>query len=246
MKVLVVGGAGHVGGILRPVLEAHHHCVYFDRRPVPEAGSRSIVGDVNDDEAVRRALEGVEAVLYLAMGTDGGNPATCYRINPAFDVNVRGAYRFLYHTLEAGVRRFIYASSMSVYQLGSSRKVDESVPADAWDPYGISKRVGEFICQAAHQAYPDAIILALRLYLPRSQEQWVEHLRRKQEASQEGRPTRDRIGPTGPKDVQELFLAALRCDKPGAHILQTTGDVKEELYPHGRVFELLGWKPQGH
>ena len=53
MKVLVVGGAGYVGTILRPALDKEHQCVHFDLSPVPGAQERTIIGDVTDPGEAR-------------------------------------------------------------------------------------------------------------------------------------------------------------------------------------------------
>ncbi len=234
MKLLVVGGAGFIGTIVRPVLEANYDCLHFDRREVPGAEGRCITADVNDDHAVRRAVAHADAVLYLAMGTNERGDVE--DIDAAFNVNVCGAYRFLRHALRVGIRRFIYTSSMSVYErLWGQTIVDESVPPDRWDTYGMSKRLGEEVCMAAGQEYPQAVILALRLMFPKNEAQWQE---------MKAMPAR-KIWPgsTHPDDLRTLFLAALNCDKPGVHIVQTTGDVPGDHYPNTRATALFGWKP---
>jgi nucleoside-diphosphate-sugar epimerase len=235
MKLLVVGGAGHVGSVLRPALEREHECIHYDLRPVPGAEDRTILADVNDEQQVAQAVRNVEGVVYLAMGTVNHDRSTVNAIDPAFNVNVRGAYRFLHQSLAAGVRRFVYASSLSVYS-GCVKAVDETVPADCWHPYGFSKRVGEFVCQAASQVYPDAMIVALRLNLPVDEEAWPRH---------RFDPEKERNScALGPQDTRDLFLAAIRCDRPGCHILNTTGDILGKRYSNQRARTLLGWFPQ--
>ncbi len=233
MKVLVIGGAGMVGQILQPGLEAEHELFCFDRRSVPALGKRSIVGDLSDQDAVETAVQDMEAVVYLAMGMIGTDRNTCQLVDPAFDVNVRDAYRVMHSALAAGARRIVYASSLSVYRsLTSSARFDEQVPADAWDPYGLSKRVGEMICRAAAQHFPDATIVALRMINPCNEETF---------AADRGRNGQQ----TGPNDLRNLYLAALRCDTPGAHVVQATGDVADDLLPNHAVNKLLGWRPKG-
>ena len=68
MRVLVVGGAGYVGTIIRPALAEHHDYYCYDRTKIEELGERSIVGDVGDSAAVKRVVKGAEAIVYLAMG----------------------------------------------------------------------------------------------------------------------------------------------------------------------------------
>ena len=229
MKVLFVEAAGHVGSILRPALEREHECTYFDRLPVSGAEARTVVADVNDEEEVRSALVGIEAVIYAPLGIKPGTTKDVSDMDASFTVNVRGWYRLLSIALEAGVRRFVYASSMSVYRQLDQR-IDERTPPDAWEGYGLSKRLAESVCQAAAQTYPDVTIVACRMYLPQSEKDW---------------PTNENPFATGPNDLRRLYLAALTCDEPGAHILQTTGDLEASRYSHNAVTELLGWAPDG-
>lgn len=237
MKVLVVGGAGYVGTILRPALHASHDCFCFDRHPVASIGERSIVADVADDEAVRHAVAGKEAVVYLAMGGREGQPLSVQDTDLAFNVNVRDAYRFFRHALRAGVRHFIYASTLSVY--ADHRKWsprDETAAPDAWHPYGMSKRLAEHLCLAAAQHCPDAVVIVLRLLNPRNEEKFEKPL-----DDDQGRI----LCCMGPNDLRRLFLAALGCDRPGGHVVQTSGDVEGHSYPNTRAGDLLGWQPRG-
>lgn len=263
MRLLLIGGAGHLGSIVRPALEQEHTCRYLDIRPVPGAEDRTIVGDVNDDQTVREALEGIDVALYMALGVgvdfSGPNiirPSHHHDPDAAMRVNVLGVYRMLMHGLDMGVRRYVHASSLSVYDgAGRPYPVDESRPPDAWAPYGLSKRLSEEVCRAAVQKHPEASILALRLVLPMSDEQWTNrHIRRRQRQAERAanpktmsRPRR-RLGPShglGPGDARRLYQAAVQFDKPGFHPVQTAGDVSGNDISYQRAYELIGWKPQG-
>lgn len=236
MKILVMGVAGMVGSIIRPALAREHDLVLFDMRPIPDARPQDIQGDVNDDHAVRQAMHDVEAVVYLAMGIKPGTFKDCGDIDAAFNVNVRGWYRVLHHGLAHGVRRFVYTSTLSVYSHLSRREpIDESVPADEWTPYGLSKRLGESIAQAATQRYPDATVICLRMCLPQTDQQWL---------ALAGQTPRQRFWAQAPSDLRRLFLAALQCSRPGTHVVQTTGDIDNEHFPGTRAAELLGWRPE--
>ena len=244
MRVLIVGGAGFVGTILRPALMAEHDCTCFDLVPVEEMGERNIVGDVNDLNSVRTAVANTEAVVYLPLGgvneeSDDylGTAGTKCTVAGAFKVQVEGFYRFLWEGLAAGVTRFVYASSLSVY-----RSIHEDLPLsedripDGWDPYAVSKQLGEHLCTLAAGAYPEACFVALRLMLPTTEEGFRDF---------DPMRYRNRIFVTGPRDLANLFLAALACPQPGAHVVQATGDIDGACYPNHRVTELLSWKPQG-
>lgn len=238
MNVLIIGGAGHVGSILRPALEQTQTCRYLDLRPVPGAEARTNIGDVNDPAALAAAMQGQEALLYLAMGTANGDPQTAGDIDAAFNVNVRGLYRCLGEGIKAGVRRICVASSLSVYRNYRQSPTDERRGADAWEPYGLSKRVGEFLCEAAAQACPEATIIALRLVLPSNEQDWPK---RRYDPAREHNSFA-----LGPNDTRDLFCKALELDRPGCHVVQATGDVTDQHLPNHRVRELLGWSPQNH
>ena len=243
MNVLVVGGAGYVGSIVRPALEAEHDCRYLDLVPVPGSEQRTTVASVHDVEAADRALRGMDAVVYLAMG---GTPRpapgeiSINDIEVAFSVNCAGTYRFLDMALAAGIRRFVYTSSLSVYHHAKPRRdAAEDAPADSWYPYGLTKRVAEFICQAAAQHCPEATVLALRLFHPRNETDYAAIC-----DTHRADPDHPVVA-LGPNDTRRLYLAALACDSPGAHILHAAGDVEETIYCHDRVRALLGWQPSG-
>ena len=99
-------------------------------------------------------------------------------------------------------KRFIYASSLSVFYNVVRRSYLDEQPPDGWSPYSLSKRLAEqmFLAGAAH--YPKATILALRLMRPRNETDYqdLHH-----------QPEIRSLCPLGPGDVRRLFLAALRC-----------------------------------
>ncbi|MBT9132849.1 MAG: N-acetyl-alpha-D-glucosaminyl-diphospho-ditrans,octacis-undecaprenol 4-epimerase [Firmicutes bacterium] len=228
MKLLIVGGAGYVGSIVVPTFEKEFECTYFDIKPVPGHEDRTILADVGDEEKVRQAVAGVDAILYLAMGNE---------IKPAFDVNVCGLYRFLYISLKAGMKHFVYASTLSVYNnLGNNTVFDENRPANTWSPYGLSKRVGEFICGCAAQAHDSACIIALRLILPCNENDWPKF-------RYDSQKPRNSCA-TGPNDIRRLFLAAVNFDRPGFHLIQASGDMEGKFYSNKRASEVLGWLPK--
>ncbi|MCX5658194.1 MAG: NAD(P)-dependent oxidoreductase [Planctomycetota bacterium] len=237
MKVLMIGSAGYVGSIIRPAIEAEHDVWHYDRRPVPRAGRRGKVADVLDERSLRLACRNKDAIVYLALGVRPGGGKIVSDPQSAFDVNVLGVHQTLYLGLRAGVRRFVITSSLSVYNRVGTRHplFSERTPADSFHTYGFTKRVGEFIADAAAQSRKSATVVSLRLMWPRTEEDWP----------QGQSETRRYWYPTGPQDTRDLFLAALRCKIPGSHIIQATGDVKQRDYSHRKAKRLLGWKAQG-
>jgi nucleoside-diphosphate-sugar epimerase len=232
MKVLVVGGGGHVGSIIRPALEKEHQVRYFDLKPVP--GADNIVGNVTDPVLVKHAVEGMDGIIYLAMGGFIKNEGPI--LPAAFDVNVQGLYLFLYAAGVAQIRHFVYASTMSIYRDYRGVK-DESSPADTWEVYGLTKGLGEVVCQRAAGKFPEMSIVAPRLIRPHTEAEWVKR------ASEP--PNRRTDYALGPNDTRRLFLAAVSCNKPGAQLVQTTGDVDQTHHSYAKAKEVLGWVPQG-
>ena len=240
MKLLIVGGAGYVGQIICPAIDQEHDCTHYDIRPVSGAEDRTIIADVNDDDAIREAVCNVDGVLYMALGTDHtGKPISCNLIDPAFDVNIKGLYRFISYSLHSGVNWFCYVSSLSVYEgLGAPRHVtlNERVGSNSWGPYGMSKRIGEFLCESLWRVFPNTVVLSIRLCMPKTEADWLKW----QEPEYE-----HKLPALGPDSTRQLFLAALRCDKSGYHELNVTGDLEQTRFDQSAARELLGWEPHG-
>lgn len=243
MRVLVVGGAGKIGTMIREALMAEHDCYCFDLERIDELGNHSIVADTNDQQAVKDAVAETEGIIYLPMRGYNSDrdkvtaPQDHWAVGKAFDTHIQGYYRFLCEGLAAGARNFVYASTLSVYDsLNKPSRLNETMPADGFGVYAITKRLGEQLCITAAQYAPDACIVALRLAFPVTEDQM----------DQLNAPSRPKGKfPLRTQDLSRLFLAALACSKPGAHIVQATGDLEGQRWPNTRVTELLGWKPQG-
>ncbi len=237
MKVLLVGAAGKVASIIRPALEAQHTCYFFDRRPVQAPDGRCFVGDVSDEALVNEAVQGMDSVIYLAMGVREGTSNDVSAIAPSFAVNTRGWYHFAWYGVRAGVRHFIYASSMSVIRLPHARPVTEQREPDDLFCYGMSKQLGEVIGLTIARYCPDATIVLPRMILPLTEQEWQRRHERQESL----------MSPysSGPKDTTRFYLAALAFDQPGAYIFNLSGDRDGAAYPNTRAEELLGWSPRG-
>ncbi|MDB4880907.1 MAG: NAD-dependent epimerase/dehydratase [Gemmatimonadetes bacterium] len=134
MKVLVTGGSGVVGqGTVTELLARGHEVVLLARHAREDArqwpsGVTPRPGDVSDAASIRGAADGCEVVLHMVGIVEESGSAT-------FDaVNVRGTANMLAETERAGIRRFIYVSSLGA-------------PAGASD-YHRSKAEGERLAKA--------------------------------------------------------------------------------------------------
>ncbi len=133
MRVLITGGAGFIGSHLAGRFLADGHEVRaldnLDRQVHP-AGERPDylddavelqVGDVRDRDAVRRGLEGVDAVVHFAAAVGVGQ--SMYEIERYTSINAIGAAVLLEEVLERrdAIRKLLVASSMSIYGEGQYR-----------------------------------------------------------------------------------------------------------------------------
>lgn len=151
MNVLVTGGAGYVGSVLVPKLLNEGHQVkvldlfiygkevFDDVRSNPRL--TEIQGDLRDVPLVKTALKGVEAVIHLACISN--DPS--YELNPTLGKTINfDAFRPLVQEAKAaGVKRFIYASSSSVYGVNSSPSVTEDLPLEPLTDYSKYKALCE-------------------------------------------------------------------------------------------------------
>jgi len=133
MKVLVTGGAGFIGSHLADRLLADGHEVRaldnLDQQVHPQgarpeyldANVELQIGDVRDHEAVRRALDGVDAVVHFAAAVGVGQ--SMYEIERYTSINSIGAAVVLEEAVERrdSIRKLLVASSMSIYGEGQYR-----------------------------------------------------------------------------------------------------------------------------
>jgi UDP-glucose 4-epimerase len=116
MRVLVTGGAGFLGSHVADALSsAGHQVTIFDRRPSPylRPDQEMITGDLQDVPAVTAAMHQQEAVYHLAGFADLNRA----RHEPLATVreNVLGTAQLLEAAREAGLKRFVFASTIYVF-----------------------------------------------------------------------------------------------------------------------------------
>lgn len=150
-RVLVTGGAGYVGSVLVPKLLAAGYPVtvldlyIYGETLASVAGDPRLTqvrGDLRDPETVERALDGVEAVIHLA----------CISNDPSFELDPDLGKSINYDAMELlvdrakahpEVRRFIYASSSSVYGVKDTADVTEDLELEPLTDYSKYKVLGE-------------------------------------------------------------------------------------------------------
>ncbi len=236
MRVLVVGGSGYLGTLVVPLLARCHDLRVFDLQP-PENGEVEYrQGSVCDPSALASAAAGMDAVLYMAMGSAvplGGDHWARIesRVN-AFDVNVKGLHLALHAAHLAGISQAVFTSSMSVYTDNGVGRTEssEDTPPDSDQIYGFTKRLGEEVCRNACRAWGMSIN-ALRLFLPVPEDKWLAEAR-------QAAPTPW----TTAEDTARALLAALEYSA-GFQAFTISGDYEQTLMSLAKAKRLLNWEP---
>lgn len=160
MKILVAGGAGYIGSVLIPKLLDRGYEIdvvelfWFGNHLPPEVKVvRKDIFDLSADD-----LAGYEQVMFLAGLSN--DPMAEFSPSKNFIFNAAAPAYLAYIAKKAGVRRYVYASSCSVYGYTENELYDETRPAVCAYPYGISKLQGE---QAALQLQDESFsVISLR------------------------------------------------------------------------------------
>lgn len=147
-RVLVTGGAGFIGSHLAEALlrEGRQVRVLDDlstgRLENVSASCEFLRGSVLDESLVRAAVAGIEAVFHLAARVSIRSSVDGF-VDDA-ETNLMGTLRLLRAASSAGVRRFVFASSMGVYaDSPQPDPVKEDARLEPASPYGIGKLAAE-------------------------------------------------------------------------------------------------------
>lgn len=150
--VLLTGAAGGVGTLMRDLLPAYGYRLrLLDRVPVPGAAD-AITADLADRQALRDAMDGVEAVIHLAG----------ISLESTFEKVVRANIEGTYHLYEAaraaGVPRIVFASSnhavgFTPRPAGDDPLIPVDTPRRPDTFYGLSKGFGEDLAQLYWDRY---------------------------------------------------------------------------------------------
>ena len=147
MKVLVTGHQGYLGSVLVRVLRASGHQVtgldtalfadcLLGPRPQEPPALRVDLRDVTEGE-----LAGFDAIMHLAALCN--DPLGNLNPDVTFEINHRASARLAGLAKAAGVTRFLFASSCSLYGLAGDEMLDEDAAFNPITPYGTSKVLAE-------------------------------------------------------------------------------------------------------
>jgi len=145
VKILVTGGCGYTGVLLtQALLEAGHEVTvvdiqWFGNALEPHPALTVVEQDIREMDP--SLLEGVEAIFHLA--NIANDPSVDLDPTLSWDVNVLAAMQLAEGAVRAGVKRFVYASSGSVYGVQDAERVTEELPLVPISVYNKTKMVAE-------------------------------------------------------------------------------------------------------
>ncbi len=242
MRVLVSGAGGFLGAELLRSAPPDVELIGLTRGdPPPESAASPPVTWVNAD-VTRAGFQtslpaSADAVVHLAQSRrDRDLPE---HLDDVVDVNVGATARLLDYARTAGARRFVLASSATVYR-ASPQPLDESSPLDPRSLYGASKRGAELLCEAFSELVP---CTALRLFTVYGAGQrgrlvadLIERVREGRAVTVQGREG-VLLSPIHVGDVAAVMHEAIGRDRPGFELVNVGG---AERLGVGQLAEAIG------
>lgn len=145
---LITGGAGFIGSATATLLAQNNQdIIVYDRTaPAYTLPHKFIQGDILDKAALTAAAKGIDFIVHLAALSSV--PDSVKNPQLTLDINTMGTQNALDAAKANGVKRFIFASSASVYGNNEDIPLKEDAPFDPQSPYALSKIKGEDLCRA--------------------------------------------------------------------------------------------------
>jgi len=177
MKIFITGGAGYIGThTCVELINAGFDITVFDNlsnssiealnrvETITSSKVTFIEGDIRNETALSKAMQGCEAVVHFAglkaVGESVSNPLEYY------DNNVQGTLCLLRAMKSNNIKSLVFSSSATVYGDPEYLPLDESHPLRTTNPYGQTKLVIEEILRDFHVSDPSYQIIILRYFNP--------------------------------------------------------------------------------
>jgi NAD+ dependent glucose-6-phosphate dehydrogenase len=239
MRVLLTGAGGRVGGAILGGIgdnPEYDWRLLFHNPPDETPAHEYLVGDVIDPEAVEEAVKGMDAVIHLA-----GDPRPEAPWDSVLRNNVDGTQTLLEAAVDAGVEKFVFASSNhavghyeterspDIYRAHDEFLLDGTELPRPSNLYGVSKAAGETLGRYYHDEH-DLSFVAVRIgnltedHPPtdyeRGQAMWLSY-----------------------RDCAHLFECCIQADY-GYEIVYGISDNDRKYYSLERANEVLGYDPR--
>ena len=159
-KMLITGGSGYFGSLLRDRLRARGHQTRIfdladaeDRPPDVEFTK----GDIRSEDRVLEACSGCEVVFHCVAQVPLAKDKELFE-----SVNVQGTENLLRAARKTGVRKVVYLSSSAVFGAPKTNPVTEQTPPSPGEAYGRAKLEGERLCSHYSSQGADVTIIRPR------------------------------------------------------------------------------------
>ncbi|MDD5584676.1 MAG: NAD(P)-dependent oxidoreductase [Candidatus Omnitrophica bacterium] len=154
-RILITGGSGKLGAYIIEELKNKHQLLVFDRVAPEEKCMKFFKGNILQIKDIEKACCGIDTVIHLAALVGADTP------EKIFKTNALGTLNLLESCVKQKVKRVVFASSISclgfIYQKERLQPhylpIDEKHPVKPHDAYGLSKLVGEEMCQTYTEKY---------------------------------------------------------------------------------------------
>ena len=150
MNVLITGAASRLGRAIAAELATDHRLRLFDSIPVdPGEKAEFIQGDLTDPKTVWQAVRGVDAILHTGEPPPELPEGSLEREQCLLDHATRGTHVLFSAGVEAGVRRFVYGSTLEIF----TAYADDIYITETWKPLpspemeSMSRYLGELTCR---------------------------------------------------------------------------------------------------
>jgi UDP-glucose 4-epimerase len=258
LKTLVFGGKGYIGGYLVQALRAGGHQVIVESTGDPRPALDPTTGKVRDDY---QPPQGLDAVFYLSQSPWYKDLPE--RIDHVLAVNCLAAHRLARLCAEAGARRFVYASTGTVY-VPSFAPLAEDAALRCDDLYALSKIAGERVLAGMNSGMRTCCARLFGVYGPGQQGKMTANLcnrlLRREPVTLAYDPGSDeqsgiRLSMTHVEDVAQGLIALAELDQPptvvnlagpgGPSIRELVQILAEEMELEP-IFQPLETQVQGH
>ncbi len=170
--------------------------------------------DLADREGFARLPARIDAIAHIA----GVSTAPGIAVDAMLACNITGAHNLLRYALNAGVKRLVYASTLSVHGRIEERVVDETTPVRDPDVYGASKYLAERMFAGQAGQLPGASVRLPGVLGPGAHRAWLPTLLQSMQEHRDATiyNAHNRFNNAAHvDDLSALFLAVMTSDEPG-------------------------------
>jgi uronate dehydrogenase len=228
-RILITGPGGRIGPHILPLLREHYALRLFDALTLPVAGDDEVMqADIRDFGALRRACEGVKAMVHLAAIADEAD--FHQKLLP---VNLEGVYNAFEAARQAGVKKVLFASTgQTVLNYGRGHWVRPDMLARPSTVYACTKLFGEALARYYADTHGMSMI-CLRICYFRAYDDPLLRI-----------PDHDsRREWVSPRDLTQLMVKSIRADLPYA-IFFGVSDNKGRFWDISNAQQLVGYEPE--